>query len=110
MIISTSFHPYRLNLTRRQPVMMDIEIKNNENKEKILAVGVYFEDTNSLVFEKKLDLVKPGETKRLSFEIKPLGFLKEGERGIRIEVSEFYKNYDYVLKKHTKRTSLRIST
>ena len=113
VVINARLHPFRLVLSRRQPVQLDVEIINRAPEAKMLTMKLILPrtlavDKGGLTSEvrKPLDMVNPDETKRFYFDIYGKPMTRTGEEEIMIKVLEHYQSAQYVVKEYTKKIGL----
>lgn len=113
VVINARLHPFRMVLSRRQPVQLDVEIINRAPEAKMLTMRLILPrtlaiDKGGLTSEvrKPLDMVNPDETKRFYFDIYGKQMARVGEEEILVKVLEHYQTPQYVVKEYTKKIGL----
>lgn len=113
--INTSFNPFRMKLSRREPVAMRVELVNESQEQKMLTMRIRL--SNQLSFEKggyktehmeRLPKLMPGEKKEFYYNIFPKAATKNEDQPISIEVLDHYQNFNYVAKEYKKTIELKI--
>ena len=113
--IRTFFSPYKLKISRREPVTLSVEIANVGNEAEMVSFGLNL--GNHLSLEKsgfksasssKIPEFKPGEKQKYYFDIWPKQLLKVGEQAIQLMATEHYQNFNYVKKKYDRMLTLTV--
>ena len=109
-----NFTPFRLKLSRREPVHLTIDVKNTDAD---IMASMDVSLSPQLSFSKggfknriieRLPQLASGEEKRFYFEIWPKASTRIEEQPISITVFEHYKSFDYIKNKTEKKLSLQI--
>ena len=112
--INTNFTPFRLRLSRREPVQLTVDLTNNGNT-AMVSMNVAL--TPQLSFSKggfknretaRIPEFNSSETRRFYFEIWPKASTRLEEQPIVITVFEHYKSFDYIKNKTEKKLSLQV--
>lgn len=115
MQIKTNFNPYRMKISKKEPVSFTVELKNDSEEAKILTMKITL--NKELSFEKagykteameRINCLASGEKKEFYYNLFPKPMAKTGEHHIKIDIEEHYKNYQYVLNRHKKIVTLRV--
>jgi len=113
--INTSFHPFRMKLSRREPVQLTIELSNRGGETKKLSLDVILSrelslDKGGLLYNtsKRIDSLEPGKKQEFYFDIYPKHITRSGDHGVLLKLSEHYQDYKYVAKEQKKRLELQI--
>ncbi len=113
--INTHFHPFRLNLSRREPVQLSVEIINRGKESKMLTMELMLTRQFGLNkgglqsgISKRIESLKPEETKLFYFDIYPKQMTRKGEHPIILNVFEHYRSFDFVERTHVKKMSLPV--
>ncbi|MFH1587639.1 MAG: hypothetical protein ABID38_07315 [Candidatus Diapherotrites archaeon] len=113
--INTSFHPFRMKLSRREPVQFTVELTNKGDETRKISMDVILSrelslDKGGLLYNtsKRIDSLAPGKTQEFFFDIFPKHITRSGDHGILIKVLEHYQEYKYVEKEYKKRLELQI--
>ena len=113
--INTHFHPFRLNLRRREPVQLSVELINRGDKNKMLSVELLLAKELALDkgglhsgITKKIESLEPGERKQFYFDIYPKPIARNGELPVILNVLEHYRNFNFVEKSSSKRMDLTV--
>lgn len=113
--INTSFHPFRMKLSRREPVQFTIELINKGDKAKKITMDVILSrelslDKGGLLYNnsKRIDSLEPGKKQEFYFDIYPKHITRSGDHGILLKILEHYQEYKYVEKEYKKRIELQI--
>lgn len=113
--IRTNFTPFKMKLTRREPVTLSIEMKNIGDSTEIVSFDVDL--GNYLSFEKggfkttnsdRIMEFGPGQSKKYYLDIWPKQVTNAGEATIMLKATEHYNNLNYVKKKYEKALKLSI--
>lgn len=113
MEIKSNLFPYRLILSRRKPVELAVEVKNNSEERKLASLELAL--TRFMAFDrgglkteevKRLGELLPGETRSFYFSIYPKQGISPAEYPVQIRVLEHYNNYKYMVRQVTKNLSL----
>lgn len=114
--IKTEVFPYRLRLQEKQPGELFIMISNNFSEPKTLSMTLDLPEEVAFDkvglrrgMEKKLDVLKPGETKSIRLPLFATNHADYGLYSGKLIVLEHAKNYDYVLHKYSKELNFRVS-
>jgi len=114
--IKTELNPMRLNIARREPVELMVQLENNSNKDQMISLTIQLEDQLAFdkggrmgVQSKKITVFKAGERLRDYYNIFPRPNANKGSAEIFITVDEHFNNsFQYVQSKKTKELVLRI--
>ncbi len=113
--ISTRFNPIRMIAGQREPVILDVVVRNKT--EKIQLVSVLVKVPFSLGFDKvglmresrkRVGYVSPGNEKVVPFQIYCKPNIKEGNHPIDIAVSTHSERYDITEREYGNVTELRV--
>ncbi|MBI2597733.1 MAG: hypothetical protein HYW50_00895 [Candidatus Diapherotrites archaeon] len=114
--ISTSIFPYRLVLSRKEPVELKVDLINRGDKTVNLTLELLLARQLSLDksglktnLVKKIDNFNPNERQNLSFDIFPKGYVTSGEYHVRVKVFQHDNRFNYVEKEFTKSLSITVS-
>lgn len=113
--INSTLHPYRLCLREKNPAVLEVEVVNRDSVGKLLSLSIVlpaevaFDKTGlNRNLEKKLDLLKPDESKSFSFGIFPTSRADAGVFQGKLVVSEFAGDFDYLTSKYVKELFFRV--
>lgn len=113
--INTNFHPFRMNLKNKEPVQLTVEIINRGQKEKMLSLQLALARELSLdksgivnTATKKIESLKPGESKIFYFDIYSKVMTRPGEKDVVLKVLEHYRDFKFIQKEHTEKMTLRV--
>ncbi len=107
--IRTSFTPFKMKISRREPISLCIEIENDGAETEIVSFELNLGQQFS--FEKtgfkttavvKIPEFKPGDIKKSYYDIWPKQAARIGEQAISLVVLEHYQGFNYVKKKHNR--------
>jgi uncharacterized membrane protein len=107
--IRTAFTPFKMKISRKEPVSLSIELVNSGQEPEIVSLDLMLGSLFS--FEKsgfknekseKIPELKPGESKKFYYDVWPKQMLRKGEHGIRLTIIEHYKGFNYVKRKYNK--------
>jgi uncharacterized membrane protein len=113
--IETYFNPFRIHLSKKEPVSLAVSLKNNGNESKKVSLEVLL--TRQFSFDKegfkntelkRIDELKAGEQKKFYFDIYPKQMTRIGLHPVVVRVLEHYNNYTYVLKEYKKKLELKV--
>ena len=115
--IKTSLFPYRLVLTRREPVQLSVDVLNNDAEEKIFSIEVEVPRTLGLERAgakiqdfKKMGPLAPGQEKHLIYDIHGKSSANDMTYPITILVHEHRAHSNDVARTITKRVELTVQT
>jgi len=101
--IDYKFTPFRLVMKRREPVQLEVVIKNTGSETAKLSVKLVLSRQLSLdkgglktAALERVDSLNAGENKVFHYEISGKQSTMTGEQPIAIIVDEHYKDYNYI--------------
>lgn len=101
--IFTKLYPYRLNLKSKEPLDLEITLKNLSTSAKLISIELIpdsdlsFEKTGSKRDEyKRLGVIKANESITLNYNVYPFTGIVPGKHSIKIIVGEHTDNYNVV--------------
>ena len=104
MIVLTRKIPFRISLRDAKPLILEIVIKNNAERERKYVVSVETDNNLSLspsglarFGEKRTRTVYPGEKETITFKIFPRPTTKPGEYQVKITVDECIDTHQHVI-------------
>ncbi|MEK6957737.1 MAG: hypothetical protein AABW99_02050 [archaeon] len=113
--IKATFFPFRLKLSRREPVQLKFSITNVGKETEMVSYEV---STNTaLSFDStgfkakimnRIGSMEPGKGTEQYADLFPKPYLREGTHKMTISATEHYKNYDFVKRQYTKTLELII--
>jgi len=112
--IRTTLTPFKMRLSRREPVTLSVELTNNGSEPEIVSFELDLGGQFS--FEKtgfkgeavvRIPEFKAGESKKFYYDLWPKQMARAGEQSIRATITEHYRGFNYVKRKHDK--SLKIA-
>lgn len=113
--ISTMFVPYKLVLSEKKPVMLEVHVKNTAAESKLASILVevpYELSLNSGGYarrqEQRIGILKPGEERKVIFHIFPKPTTEPGIYEISITAMEHMDDYTYIAKETRKTVTLRV--
>jgi hypothetical protein len=113
--VSTGFHPYRLKLSRREPIEFTVLLKNKSTEPKMITYEMVVSkdlslDKSGLKYGdiKQIEKFLPGEEKKFSYNVYAKQFARIGEIPIKIKITENYKSFKFVEKEYIKDTHLTL--
>jgi len=113
--VRTTFTPFKMKISRREPVLLSVEIKNTGTEPEVVSVDLNLGHQFSLEKSgfksseaERIPEFKPGEKKKLYFDIWPKQSVRSGEQPIRLLVTEHYQGFNYVKKNYDKMLSLAV--
>jgi len=113
--IRTAFTPFKMKLSRREPVSLCVEIENAGNETEIVSFELNLGQQFSL--EKtgfktaagaKMPEFKPGDVKKSYYDIWPKQAARIGMQPIKLTVIEHYKGFNYVKRKYDKALQVNV--
>jgi hypothetical protein len=113
--VKTSFTPFKMKLSRKEPVVLSLELRNSGTEPEIISFDMQLGQQFSFeragfknTVSKKIPEFKPNESKKLYFDIWPKQMVRRGEQPIRLTVTEHYKGFNYVKRKQVKMLKLAV--
>ncbi len=113
--ISTMFVPYKLVLSERKPVILEVTVKNTSSEPKLMSVLVevpYDLSLNSGGYmrrqEYRIGMIKPGEERKIEYHVFAKPTTLPGTYEINITVFEHMDDYEYVAGETKKTVTLRV--
>jgi len=113
--VRTAFNPFKMKLSRKEPVVLSLELKNSGNEPEIISFDMQLGQQFSFersgfknTVSKKIADFKPGDTEKFYFDIWPKQMVRAGEQPIRLTVTEHYKGFNYVKRKQVKMLKLGV--
>jgi hypothetical protein len=113
--VSTIFHPFRLKISRREPVEFTVVLKNKSKEPKKLTYEMAVSkdislDKTGLKYGdlKQIEELSPGQEVKYNYDIYAKQFARLGEVPIRIKITEHYKSFKYIEKEYTKDVRLTL--
>ncbi|MBN2126954.1 MAG: hypothetical protein JW703_01015 [Candidatus Diapherotrites archaeon] len=113
--VSTNFHPFRLKLSRREPVEFTVLLKNKSTEPRMITYEMVVSNDLSLDKSglkygdmKQIEKFMPGEEKKYSYDVYAKQFANIGEIPIKIKITQHYKNFKYIEKEYIKDAHLTV--
>jgi len=113
--IATTFHPFRLVLSRKKPIELTIELVNRKDKDTMMTLQIMLSkqlslDKSGLISNdvKRIDKLEPDNKKRFVFDIYPKPYVEAGEYPVRIKVLEHYQQFKFVEREYTKNLTVSV--
>lgn len=111
----TTFTPFKMRISRREPVSLSVELVNSGNEPEIVSLELNLGNLFSLektgyksqVLE-KIPEFKVGESKKFYYDLWPKQMVRQGEQGLKLSVIEHYKGFNYVKRKYDKVLKLTV--
>ncbi len=107
--VRTTFTPFKMKLSRKEPVVLTLVLKNSGNETEILSFDIELGQQFSFersgfknIISKRIAEFKAGDSKKLYFDIWPKQMVRAGEQPIRLTVIEHYRGFNYVKRKQVK--------
>ena len=104
VIVTTRKIPFRLSIRDARPLVLEITIRNNAQRERKYVVSIETDNNLSLSHsglarygEKKTRTLYPGETEIVTFKIYPRATTKPGEYTVKVTVDECVDSYEHVI-------------
>ena len=115
MIIKTRFTPIRMIVGQKDPVTLDVILKNNGTEEVLSTIivklpnGLGF-DLSGITREKRerIDYIKPAEEKSISFRIYPRHNTEEGQYPVTVNILTHPDRYDKTTSEKQQEAILRV--
>ena len=107
--IRTAFTPFKMKISRREPVSLCLEIENAGKETEIISFELNLGQQFS--FEKtgfktaagaKISKFEPGNVKKAYYDIWPKQAARLGMQPIKLTVIEHYQSFNYVKRKYDK--------
>jgi len=116
LIVKTSLFPYRMKLKSREPIELSFTITNNGIKPKLISfilelppqLGLDKGGMTRIIRKKLAEKVSPGQTQKFVYEVFPSKVVETGEYLASLNVSEHFKDYDYVLESKDEEISIKV--
>ncbi len=111
----TTFTPFKMKISRREPVTLGIELRNEGQETEIVSMELRLGSLFSL--EKtgfktdaieKIPKFEPGASKKFYYDIWPKQMVRPGEHEIRLNIVEHYKGFNYVKRKQEKKLHVSV--
>jgi len=113
--IRTTFTPFKLKISRREPVSLSIEIENDGKEAEIVSLELHLGQQFSLEktgfktsAEVRIPDFKPGDVKKFYYDIWPKQAARLGMQPIKLLVIEHYQGFNYVKKKYDKTLQVNV--
>jgi len=107
--VRSTFTPFKMKNSRREPVVLSVEIRNAGNEPEIVSLDLNLGGAFSLersgfknTATEKIPEFKPGESKKYYYDLFAKQAARAGEYGMKLTVTEHYKGFNYVKRKHDK--------
>ena len=104
VIVTTHKIPFRLSLRDQRPLLLEVNIRNNAQRERKYVVSIETDSNLSLSVsglarygEKKTKTLYPGESETVVFKIYPRPTTRPGEYTVKVSVDECLDSYNQVL-------------
>jgi len=113
--LTTRVLPFRMDSKSKQPVHLEIEIKNILEEPLLTSIVVQVSKAFGLdamglstTREIRLSYIHPNEKKQISVDIYPSARTKAGEFPVQVTAYSHYRDYSHILNYERKRISLRV--
>ncbi|MCR4335638.1 MAG: hypothetical protein NUV57_03825 [archaeon] len=113
--IDATFTPFRLNLKRKEPVTLKLNIRNMNDVDVLMSYEVLVSRSLSIdkggfktSESKRVGKMEPGQIEEKYLDIYPKGMAREGNYPIIIKAMEHYQNYNFVEKEYKKKLELKV--
>jgi len=115
MKINAYFNPFRMKLSRKEPITLTVELENTTDEDKMLTMLI--EMSRQLSFEKtgykteqmeRLPKLTPGEKKVFYYSIFQKAGTKAEAQPVIVKVMEHYQSFKYINNEYTKNLVLKI--
>ena len=115
MELIAKFTPFRMKLSRKEPVQFFVEVLNNEGSDKMLTLKIGLDRT--LSFDRggykteegaRIEKLAPHQSKRFYYELFPKQGIKIGEIPVKVKLTEHYNSFEYVQNEVTKNLALKV--
>jgi len=111
----TSFNPFKMKIGRKEPVVLSVELSNTGVEQEIVSLDLDLGKQFSLertgfkaTSAKRMPEFKPGTSKKFYFDIWPKQMLRQGERNIALRITEHYRDFNYIKRKHDRMLKLSV--
>lgn len=111
--ITNEFRPYRMKMSRKEPVKMKLAIKNIGNTQELVSYEMVLPPTLSLdksgfkgAHANKLGALQPGAIHAEHFELHARPATLSGIHTISVRAQEHYNSYDFTMKEYRKKIEL----
>ncbi len=116
LVVKTSLFPFRMKLKNRESVELSFSITNNGIKPKLVSftlelppqLGLDKAGMNRVIRKRLADKLPSGATRKFSYEIFPSKVVEAGNYTANLNVSEHFKDYDYVLEDKNEEITIKI--
>ena len=113
--VSTMFVPYKLVLSEKRPVALEVRVKNTGNESRLASILVevpYELSLNAGGYarrqEQRIGTIKPGAEKKITFYIFPKPTTEPGEYEITLAAVEHMDDYTFAARETRKTITLRV--
>ena len=113
--IINGFNPFRMKLSRREPVQLSVEVVNRGADDTMVTLEVSLPGQLSMEHGgyrkndvQKIPQLKPGERKRFYYELWPKQATRIGDEHVLIAAVEHHQSFDYVKKEYRKTVPLPV--
>lgn len=113
--IRTSFTPFKMKMSRKEPVTLSVEIANSGTGTEMVSMDLNLGNNFSMersgfksFTSMRMPEFKAGEKKKYYFDIWPKQMVRPGEHNILLAAAEHYQDFNYVKKKYDKRLLLSV--
>ncbi|MFH1391552.1 MAG: hypothetical protein ABIH20_04540 [Candidatus Diapherotrites archaeon] len=113
--IDASFTPFRLNLRRKEPVTLKLNIRNMNDEDVLMSYEVLVSRSLSMdkggfktSEAKRFGKMEPGQIEEKYFDIYPKSMTRDGTYPIVIKAMEHYNTYNFVEKEYKKKLEIKV--
>ncbi len=113
--ITNEFRPYRMKISRKEPVKMRLTISNGGSAKALASYQMALPSSLSLdrsglrsAYAKRIGELEPGKNFTEHFELHPRPLTRAGTHAITVRATEHYNSYDFVQKDYVKKLELII--
>ena len=113
--VNTRFHPFRLNMSRKEPVQLCLEVENASEEAKMLTLELIMSRELSLdkagihsSSVKRIDSLAPHAKETFYYDIHPKLMTHPGEQPLQVKVLHHYNEYKFVEKEQLFPFTLRV--
>ena len=113
--VNTRFHPFRLNINRKEPVQLSIELENTFEVPKMLTMELVLSRELSLdkggihnSSVKRIDALESNKAETYYYNLYPKLITRSGEQPMQIKILQHYNEYKFVEKEQIHPFTLRV--
>jgi hypothetical protein len=111
--LKSNLFPYRLILSRKEPVELSVKVTNNSPDKKLVTMQIAMARAIALDrgglkkgADQRLGEMEPGQSKEFVFQVFPKHGVKAAAYPIQIRLIEHFNSYEYIARKVVKSMEL----